>query len=113
MLLPFLSHSNFSRPLRREEYKACVKNVPIDMSKVSNHVNDCQQDGSTPKYVCMFLCMYVRIYEPSGLYPTSGEFMLMGYTLTSACILSILFSKHFCGAYTENSCNIQEPINSW
>ena len=81
MLLPFLSHSNFSRPLQREEYKACVKNVPIDMSKVSYHVNDCQQDGSTPKYVCMFLCMYVcmyvRIYEPSGLYPTSGEFMLM------------------------------------
>ena len=59
MLLPFLSHSNFSRPLQREEYKACVKNVPIDMSKVSYHVNDCQQDGSTPKYVCMFLCMYV------------------------------------------------------
>ena len=40
MLLPFLSHSNFSRPLQREEYKACVKNVPIDMSKVSYHVND-------------------------------------------------------------------------
>ena len=40
MLLPFLSHSNFSRPLRQEEYKACVKNVPIDMSKVSYHVND-------------------------------------------------------------------------
>ena len=81
MLLPFLSHSNFSRPLRQEEYKACVKNVPIDMSKVSYHVNDI--------------------------------IMLMGYTLTSACIFSILFSKHFCGAYTENSCNIQEPINSW
>ena len=62
MLLPFLSHSNFSRPLQREEYKACVKNVPIDMSKVSYHVNDCQQDGSTPKYVCMFLCMYVCMY---------------------------------------------------
>ena len=62
MLLPFLSHSNFSRPLRREEYKACVKNVPIDMSKVSYHVNDCQQDGSTPKYVFMFLCMYVCMY---------------------------------------------------
>ena len=111
MLLPFLSHSNFSRPLQREEYKACVKNVPIDMSKVSYHVNDCQQDGSSPKYVCMFLCMYVCmyvcIYEPSGLYPTSGEFMLMGYTLTSACIFSILFSKHFCGAHTEYSCNIQ------
>lgn len=29
------SHSNFSRPLQREEYKACVKNVPIDMSKES------------------------------------------------------------------------------
>ena len=62
MLLPFLSHSNFSRPLQREEYKACVKNVPIDMSKVSYLVNDCQQDGSTPKYVCMFLCMYVCMY---------------------------------------------------
>ena len=62
MLLPFLSHSNFSRPLQREEYKACVKNVPIDMSKVSYHVNDCQQDGSSPKYVCMFLCMYVCMY---------------------------------------------------
>ena len=62
MLLSFLSHSNFSRPLQREEYKACVKNVPIDMSKVSYHVNDCQQDGSTPKYVCMFLCMYVCMY---------------------------------------------------
>lgn len=62
MLLPFLSHSNFSRPLQREEYKACVKNVPIDMSKVSYHVNDCEQDGSTPKYVCMFLCVYVCMY---------------------------------------------------
>ena len=62
MLMPFLSHSNFSRPLQREEYKACVKNVPIDMSKVSYHVNDCEQDGSTPKYVCMFLCVYVCMY---------------------------------------------------
>ncbi|XP_022779028.1 probable ATP-dependent RNA helicase DDX4 isoform X3 [Stylophora pistillata] len=29
------SHSNFSKPFQREEYKVCVKNVPIDMSKES------------------------------------------------------------------------------